>query len=190
MKKEQIVYIVITLVVGVLVGVIFTNARKNVSSDSVAPSQVAAPATNYQQQITMLEGLVAKDPGNRNAWVQLGNNYFDSEQPMKAVEAYGKALELNGNDPDVLTDQGVMYRRLGWFDKAVKNFEMAFSIAPNHIQSLFNLGIVYRYDLQDSSKASEVWERYLMINPTGPGADQVRAELNAIKNSPALPTPK
>jgi len=189
MKKEQIVYIVIILVVGVLVGLIFTNARKNISSNAVAPTQVA-PATNYQQQITMLEGLVAKDPGNRNAWVQLGNNYFDSEQPMKAVEAYGKALELNGNDPDVLTDQGVMYRRLGWFDKAVKNFEMASSIAPNHLQSIYNLGIVYRYDLQDFLKAKETWERYLMLNPSGPGADQVRAELDALKNSPALPTPK
>jgi len=190
MKKEQIVYIVITLVVGVLVGVIFTNARKNTSSNSTAPTQTAAPATNYQQQITILEGVVAKDPGNRNAWVQLGNDYFDSDQPMKAVDAYGKALELDGNDPDVLTDQGVMYRRLGWYDQAVKNFEKASSLNPNHLQSLYNLGIVYRDDLKDYPKAIAAWERLLTLNPNGQGSDQVRAELDALKQSAPQPTPK
>jgi cytochrome c-type biogenesis protein CcmH/NrfG len=190
MKKESIVYVVIALVVGILIGVIVINAKNKVASEATAPLQSAAPAVNYQQQISMLEGIVAKEPQNRNAWVQLGHNYFDSDQPMKAVEAYDKALELGGDDPDVLTDQGVMYRRLGWFDKAISNFEKAAAVAPNHQQSLYNLGIVYRYDLQDFPQAIKAWERYLAINPGGPGAAQVQAEIAALRNSPPLPTPK
>ena len=135
----------------------------------------------------MLEGIVAKDPANRNAWVQLGNTYFDSDNPMKAVEAYGKALELDGNDPNVLTDQGVMFRRLGWYDRAVDNFTKAYDLDPAHAQSLYNLGVVYRYDLQDLAKAKEAWEKYLKVNPSGPGADQVRQELNFIKAHPQMP---
>jgi len=194
MKKESIVYIVLALVAGALLGVIVFNAKKNVSSNNAVPTQAEAPApgpgANFQQQISMLKGIVAKDPGNRNAWVQLGNDYFDSNQPMNAVEAYDKALKLNGNDPNVLTDQGVMYRRLGWFDKAVGNFEMASKIDPNHRQSLYNLGLVYRDDLHDVPKAIAAWERFLAINPDGPGAAQVRAELDALKNSPTMPTPE
>ncbi len=185
MKKESIVYIVITLVVVVLVGVIVINAKKNVSSNSATPSQ-AAPAVNVQQQISMLEEILAKDPNNRDAWVNLGHKYFDSDQPMKAITTYDKALELKRNDPNVLTDQGVMFRRLGWFDKALSNFEEASRIAPNHQQSFYNQGIVYRYDLQDFPKAKAAWERFLAINPAGPGADQVRAELS----HPAMSTPK
>ncbi len=184
MKKETLLFVVVALVVGVLVGVIFTNARKNERSTSGAPV-AAAPAVNAGRQITMLEGIAAKDPGNRNAWVQLGNAYFDANQPMKSIDAYDKALAIDGNDPNVLTDQGVMFRKVGWYDKAVKAFEQAAKVDQTHAQSLFNLGVVYRYDLQDFAKAKEAWQRYLQINPTGPGADQVRAELEFVNNHPA-----
>ena len=185
MKKESIVFIVIALVVGVLVGVIYTNARKDSQTTATLTAPVSAPAVNYQQQIKMLQDVVAKEPSNRNAWVQLGHNFFDSDQPMLAIDAYDKALAINGNDANVLTDQGVMFRRLGWFDRAVENFEKANRVNPNHQQSLYNLGIVYRYDLQDVPKAIAAWERFLTTNPSGPGAAQVRAELEQLKTLPA-----
>lgn len=185
MKKETILFAVIALLIGVLVGVIFSNMKRDTAPDSApASAPVSAPAVNYQQQIKMLEGIVAKEPDNRNAWVQLGHNYFDSDQPMKAIEAYDKALALDDNDPNLLTDEGVMYRRLGWFDKAISNFEKAHRLNPNHQQSLYNLGIVYRYDLQDIPKAIEAWEKFLELNPTGPGAAQIRAELDQMRNMP------
>lgn len=184
MKKETVLFAVVALIVGVLVGVIFTNARKPERGSSSVPV-AAAPAVNVGQQMTMLEGIVAREPTNRNAWVQLGNGYFDANQPMKSIEAYDKALALDGNDPNVLTDQGVMFRKVGWFDKAVAAFEAAAKIDTNHAQSLFNLGIVYRYDLQDFNKAKSTWERYLTINPSGPGSDQVRAELDFINSHPS-----
>ncbi len=183
MKKESILFVVIALVVGVLVGVIFTNARKNSPATSAAPA--AAPTVNNPQQIKMLQDVVAREPNNRNAWVQLGHNYFDSDQPMQAIDAYDKALALNGSDANVLTDQGVMFRRLGWFDRAVENFTKANKVSPNHQQSLYNLGIVYRYDIQDLPKALDAWERFLALNPSGPGASQVRTELEHLKSLPA-----
>ncbi|AMV72512.1 tetratricopeptide repeat protein [Desulfuromonas carbonis] len=189
MKKEVWFFAGVALIVGILVGVLVASRLQGPSSTtaSSAPPTAPVPAVNYQQQISMLEGIVAQDPGNRNAWVQLGHNYFDSQQPMKAVEAYGKALELDGNDPDVLTDQGVMFRQLGWYDRAIENFNRANQIAPDHAQSLFNLGIVYRYDLKDLEKARKAWERYLAISPSGPGADKIRAELEFLKAHPELP---
>ncbi len=187
MKKETLLFVIIALAVGILVGVIFSNSKKESSSSAPAGTSMPAPAVNHQQQITMLEGIVAKDPDNRNAWVQLGHNFFDSDQPMKAIDAYEKALELGAADPDILTDQGVMYRRVGWFDKAIKNFESAYELDNNHQQSLFNLGIVYRYDLQNFDKAIESWEKFMANNPTGPGADQIRAELEMLKKHPTFP---
>lgn len=191
MKKETILLVVISLIVGGLIAVIIVNMQSRSSSNAVtAGAPPAAPAVNYQQQLTMLEGIVAKEPANRNAWVQLGHNYFDSDQPMKAIEAYDKALALDGNDANLLTDQGVMYRRLGWFDKAIKNFEAANKLNPNHQQSLYNLGIVYRYDLQDFPKAIEVWEKFIAINPSGSGSAQVRSELEVLKNHPTTQQPQ
>jgi cytochrome c-type biogenesis protein CcmH/NrfG len=185
MKKETILFVVIALLVGLLVGVIFTNARKDSPATSTAQSPAMTPAVNYQQQIKMLQDVVNKEPGNRNAWVQLGHNYFDSDQPMLAVDAYDKALAIDDNDANVLTDQGVMFRRLGWFDRAVENFEKASRLSPNHQQSVYNLGIVYRSDLQDIPKAIAAWEKFLALNPSGAGAAQVRADLEQLKSLPA-----
>jgi len=180
MKKETILLAVVTLVVGILGVVIFTNFQEKSPAPRQAPA--AAPAVNYQQNIKMLEGIVGKEPDNRNAWVQLGNNYFDSNQPMKAIEAYDKALELDGNDPDVLTDQGIMFRQVGWFDKAIANFIKANKLNPRHENSLFNMGIVYSQDLGDKVKAEEAWNRYLGLVPTGQGADKVRTMIDHMKN--------
>lgn len=183
MKKETLLFVIIALAAGILIGVITTNIKKDrPSSKSVKPPvPVSAPVVNQQQQSAILENIVAREPENRNAWVELGHNYFDSDQPMKAIKAYAKALELDGNDPDILTDQGVMYRRVGWFDKAISNFQKAIRIDSNHEQSLYNLGVVYRYDLKDFPKAIKVWERFLAIDPDSPGASQIRSELEFLK---------
>jgi tetratricopeptide (TPR) repeat protein len=106
---------------------------------------------------------------------------------MRAIDAYAKALELDANDPNLLTDQGVMYRRVGWYDKAITNFKKANELNANHQQSLYNLGIVYRYDLEDFASAIDAWTRFLALNPSGAGAAQIRAELEFLKTQPKLP---
>ncbi|PLX85120.1 MAG: hypothetical protein C0617_05380 [Desulfuromonas sp.] len=186
MKKETILLVVVTLVVGLLV-VILVNQSARRSRPATVTSPQAVPQVDYQKQIQMLERVVADDPGNSNAWVELGHLYFDLGQHMQAVEAYDKALELQPSNPNVLTDQGVMFRRLGWYDRAVGNFLKAQEVDPTHPQSMFNLGVVYRYDLQDFPKAREVWKKFLTVVSTGPTADQVRAELRALETLPAPP---
>ncbi len=185
MKKETVLFVVVALIAGLLLGVIITQGSKKSSRTAAAPS--SAPLVSLQQNIKTLEGIVASDPGNRNAWVELGNNYFQSDQPVKAVEAYDKALELDPNDPNVITDQGTMFRRLGWHDRAIDNFVRANNINPLHPQSLFNQGVVYRYDLMDFAKAQEVWSRYLELHPNDPRAAQVRQELEFLRSHPPMP---
>ncbi|MEE4255157.1 MAG: tetratricopeptide repeat protein [Desulfuromusa sp.] len=180
MKKETILIIVIALAVGTLGGIIFTNAKKDAVPNN--PAVTSAPPIDYQQNIRNLEAILIKEPNNRNALVQLGHNYYDANQPMKAIDVYDKALEIEGNDPDVLTDQGVMYRRIGWIDKAINNFKKANELNQRHIQSLYNLGIVYRDDLGDKEKAKEAWTRYLAISPVGKDADQVRIMIDHMEN--------
>lgn len=193
-NKETIVMMGVALVIGILLGVGGTMwLQKGAAPSRQAPPQGSAPAppaVNFQEDIRILEGVVAKDPNNRNAWVQLGHKYFDSQQPMKAVDAYDKALAMDSNDPNVLTDQGVMFRQLGWYDKAIENFKKANELNPKHIQSLFNLGIVYRYDLQDLPNAIESWEKYLKLNPGGQGAAQVQRELEALKGTGSMQLPE
>jgi len=179
-NKELWLIASVAFIAGLLVGLVVADSRNSQPVKVSAPSQVAPVAPNNNVQL--LERIVQEQPQNFNAWVQLAHSLFDANQPMEAVKAYGRALELQPDNADLLTDQGVMFRRLGWFDQAVKNFERAAQVDPQHIQSLYNLGIVYRYDLADLPKAISAWERYLKRNPTGPSSDQVRQQLDQMRS--------
>lgn len=187
MKKETLLIVVVTLVAGFVLGLLVGQKGSETRAPARSGSPVGlAPTVNLQQKITELKKIVATDPTNFQAWVILGNEYFDSNQLMDAIETYDKALEIRPDSPDVLTDQGVMFKRLGWFDRAIGNFNKANEVDPNHATSVYNLGIVYRYDLQDFPKAQEVWKRFLEISPTGPGSDRVRQDLEFLRTHPPV----
>ncbi|MGW8312122.1 MAG: tetratricopeptide repeat protein [Desulfuromonadales bacterium] len=185
MKKETLLIAVVTLVAGLIIGLLV--AKKTSTPGSAVPAGAPAgstPIVNQQQKTQELKNILATDPANFQAWVALGNEYFDSNQYMDAIEAYDKALEIQPNSPDVLTDQGVMFRNLGWYDRAIANFIKANQIDPTHATSIYNLGIVYRYDLQDFAKAEQAWKKFLEISPTGPGSDRVRQDLEYLRTHP------
>lgn len=200
MQKENVVIVVIALVVGLLIGIIvmevFSAKSKKVVTSGDVPAGAGSPL-DYQQRITEAEKIVALDPKNLQVWIQLGNDYYDTDQPQKAIDAYGKALQLQPENPNVLTDQGVMYKKLGEnalqnkneaaasssFQKAISNFEQAQRLDPKHLQSLYNLGIVYYGDLRRPDKALEAWNRYLQIDSTSPQAQQVKGMVDEIKST-------
>lgn len=165
MSKENIVFSVSGLIIGFLLGILVGGKVTGGSpANQAAPAvqqQGAAPvadSTQLSMRISETEKIVAKDPKNLQAWITLGNDYFDAQNPQKSVQAYAKALELDPNNPNVLTDQGVMFRALGFFDRALANFEKANKINPAHLQSLYNQGIVYAVDLKQPAKARPIFE--------------------------------
>lgn len=173
-KETMFIVALIALVVGFLGG-IFYSALQSGPTGSVQTSSAPPRAPQPQQQqnlsseqarnILALEQEVAVNPTNVNAWTQLGNVYFDTNNFAKAIRAYEKSLELSPSNPDVLTDLGVMYRRTGQPEKALAAFDQAMAIAPNHEQSRFNKGIVLRYDMNDREGAVKAWEELLKVNP-------------------------
>ncbi len=183
MKKETILLVVVALVVGLLGGyLIFSISGKTETPQGGNNLPVGGGSpTDYQARIAQAEKILAQDPKNLQAWIQLGNDYFDTEQPQKAINAYDKALELKPDNPNVLTDQGVMYRKVGRYDKAVANFEKAQAIDPKHLQSIFNLGLVYADDLKQPDKALKAWSRYLELDSTSPTAQQIKRMVEDLK---------
>ncbi|MBJ6723564.1 tetratricopeptide repeat protein [Geomesophilobacter sediminis] len=186
MSKENLLTIVVALIVGLLGGYLIFNIS---SSNKQEPNNAAVPLgagspTDYQRRIAEAEKIVAREPQNVQVWNQLANDYFDTDQPQKAVNAYTKVLELEPKNVNALTDQGIMYRRLGWYDKAIANFEKAQATDPRHLQSLYNLGVVYMNDLKQPEKAREIWTKYLQFDSTSPTAQQIKSEMQNMANMP------
>lgn len=141
----------------------------------------AAMNAELAARIAQSQAAVLANPKNHDAWVSLGNDFFDSQQFQKSIDAYDKALALKPNDPNVLTDQGVMFRSLGQFEKALANFQKANKLDPNHVQSLFNIGVVYAQDMQKPAEAAKAWNKVLTLAPNSSQAAQARQMLSQQK---------
>jgi cytochrome c-type biogenesis protein CcmH/NrfG len=189
MKKESILIAAVALLAGLLGGfLIFTMSSERMTrQDGQQIPAASAPLPEYGRRIAEAEGIVAREPENLKAWISLGNDYFDTDQPQKAIQAYARALEIQPANPDVLTDQGIMYRKVGWYDRALANFRKARAIDPKQMQSLYNMGIVYAVDLKQPERAIPIWEAYLKQDQSSDSARRVRELLESIRQQKEQP---
>ena len=185
-RKETFLMVsLLALAVGFFGGIVFTVFKSDSKAPvPSAPAQMGTPAAapGDSERVAALERQAQADPGDVNAWTELGNAYFDAQQYEKAISAYRKSLELNPNNADVWTDMGVMYRRTGKPDEALKAFDQAIAVDPKHEVSRMNKGIVMLHDLNDFDGAIQAWEGLLEVNPValapnGVSIDQMVTEL-------------
>lgn len=153
------------LVLGFISGVVFSVYRSTGSAPVAMPTAAQPDIVDRTRELDHLVKETAQNPGNVTAWIQLGNLYFDTDAPAKAIWAYRKSLELDPGNPDVWTDLGVMYRRSNQPQEAVKAFDEAIRIDPQHEVSRFNKGIVQIHDLNNPAAGIKAWEELLAINP-------------------------
>ncbi len=201
MKKETVILMVaIAFLVGFITGATVAILKGTKGAQQVAvtqkpvmaPSAAPAPALpapppparesiEVASQIKTLKEIVKKDPKNLPAWVELGNLYFDSDRPKEAIEAYSRYLAVKPDNPDVRTDMGIMYRKLGQFDRALEEFRKAAQIDPKHANSRYNIGIVLLHDKHDMKAAINAWEDYLKVDPNSERAQRIRTQIEKMK---------
>jgi cytochrome c-type biogenesis protein CcmH/NrfG len=199
MKKETVIlYVAIALVVGfvggVTVGILWVTRGADkpamVRKPQMTPPPAPMPAPPARDSIEVtskiqtLKEIVKKDPKNLPAWVELGNLYFDTDQPKESIEAYSQYLKVKPENPDVRTDMGIMYRKLGQFDQAIEEFRKAAQSDPKHANSRYNIGIVLLHDKQDIKGAIKAWEEYLKVDPNSERAQRIRAQIEKMKTMP------
>jgi cytochrome c-type biogenesis protein CcmH/NrfG len=170
---------------GVMFGVFKTDTVEMPGQPAPASTKATDPGNASMK--AALEKETRSNPGNLEAWVELGNSYFDSTQYEKAIGAYRKALEINPDNANVWTDMGVMYRRNGNPQEAVKAFDKAIEADPKHEVSRMNKGIVLLHDLKDTDGAIEAWEELLEVNPvamapTGRSVDEMIQQIKKQMN--------
>jgi tetratricopeptide (TPR) repeat protein len=157
--------------VGLIIGFIAGNIYSLYKSGTIGPNQANIPSstqsisTAQSARMLSLQREVEKNSNNLQAWLELGNLYFDTNKYSDAIQAYTQYLNLNPNNPDVWTDMGVMYRRNGSPADAVSSFERAIELDPQHEQARYNKGIVLYYDLGNREAAMQTWQELLKINP-------------------------
>ena len=196
MKKETaILAIVIAFLVGFITGATVAILKRGNSGERTVmvqkpsmPSQMiplptpsGPPPVEVAGKIQALKDILKKDSKNLSAWVELGNLYFDSNQPKEAIEAYSQYLAIKPDNADVRTDMAIMYRNLGETDRALEEFRKAAQSDPGHINSRYNIGIVLLHDKGDIKGALKAWQEYLKVDPKSERASRVRAQMENLE---------
>lgn len=97
----------------------------------------------FEKAVEYYKRGVVINPANFQANVVLANALFDSQQFEDAEAYYSKALQINPNDANARTDLGTTFveRPKPDYDRAIEEFQRARKSDPNHLPSLYYLGI-------------------------------------------------
>ncbi|MEI7817450.1 MAG: tetratricopeptide repeat protein [Desulfuromonadales bacterium] len=150
------------------------NAEEEAQSNEQETAEGVKLNLEKQRQIDILKKQASSTEASADTWKELGNIYFDTDQSELAIKAYERAVALRPDDTDVLNDQGAMYRQTGDFQRALVNFEKANVIDPYNLESLYNSGYIYAFDLNNIPKALVMWKRYIELESKSETALQVQ----------------
>lgn len=156
-----------------------------------APGTDAVSLANqrFQPGVEALTSRLQSDPESYTVLVQLGNAYYDwaleiqkasqqatsaagADQPLwvAAKDAYGRAVEVKGDEPPVLVDYSITQFYSGDTNAAIETATGVSKSNPEFAPAWFNLGVYYGA-LGDKAKAKSSFERYIKLDPQGKQGD-------------------
>lgn len=169
---------------GIIVGYIIATGQTqtaSVAAPAVAAQPAPAPAAVADEgELQAYRNILASDPKNAKAAVQLANRLYDAGRYAEAVPYYQQALAIDAKDVNVSTDLGTALYYAGRPDEALAQLDRSLGIDPSHAQTLFNIGIIKRDAKKDSNGARDAWQRLLNAAPNYPDAARVRTMLSEL----------
>lgn len=118
----------------------------------------------YAQAIEEYEKAIAADPGNLEAYNNLGVLFKETGRVDLAADAFQRALALDPKYEKALNNLGVIRYLKGQYEEAISLFKRAIIINPENLESYTNLGIIY-FLAERLEEARGAFERALQLDP-------------------------
>lgn len=178
----------VTGIAGVLFGVIvgYMLGLSQVAAGPLAvatasPGATAPVALVNEQELQSWRNILASDPKNVHANVQLADRLYDAGRYTEAIPYYQQAFSGDSKNVNVSTDLATALFYAGRADDALAQFDKSLALDPKHPQTLFNLGIVKRDAKNDPKGAIAAWERLLLSAPDYADAAKVKTMVAGLK---------
>jgi cytochrome c-type biogenesis protein CcmH/NrfG len=186
--KESVVFGIAGVFFGILVGwMIGSQQARPPATTTTAPAAAAQQAQTAppfdQARATALEATIAKNAGDVESRVQLGDLYFDAERFPDATRWYEDALRINPKHVNASTDLGIAYYYMNQPDRALQQFDRSLAVDPKHTKTLLNIGIVRAFGKQDLEGAAKAWQNVIDIAPSSQEAAMARQALQGLRSA-------
>jgi tetratricopeptide (TPR) repeat protein len=93
-----------------------------------------------------------------------GRAAYDAEKYDEAVEAFGKAIELDPSYADAYYYRGLIYREREEYGKAVEDFSKAVELSPDDPYNHYQLGVTYNNN-DEYELAIESFDKSIALAP-------------------------
>ncbi|HXZ00699.1 MAG TPA: tetratricopeptide repeat protein [Stellaceae bacterium] len=103
----------------------------------------AAAAQRFEELATRMLGMPAVQ--RAQALDQGGQSWLAAREPARAKAAFDAALQLNGEDADLLIDRSEAFADLGQYWDAIDDLNRAIELAPNRAEAYIYRGAAYRH---------------------------------------------
>lgn len=177
---SKIVALVSMICLAVIVAVSLIN---RIQDPGITVQTRSGPSQQEQammSQLTELMAEVERNPDNASALAELAHIFMLMEAWERSLHFWEKLLELEPDDPMALNQAGFCLFQLERHQEAVAYFEKLLGLDPDNYHSHFNLGIIFKYYLNDQDRAEKHFQAILEISPDDPALlDRVRQELQA-----------
>ena len=111
--------------------------------------------------------VIATDPGNADAYYNLGTLRLAQNDLVHARQFLEQALQLKSEYPEAWNNLGMIAAKLGHPDEAIDDFQKSLAQRPEFVTALLNLGNVYRRR-QDFENAQNCFAQAIRIQPDDP----------------------
>jgi tetratricopeptide (TPR) repeat protein len=129
-----------------------------------------------------LEKAVEAEPFSIVARFDLAVAYGRSGKLKEAVEQYETLARAGNADTRVHHNLGLALRQLGRNAEAASEFEQATALAPDRAPAWLGLALSLEADGRGGEAAAAL-EHYLLLQPSGPDADNVRARIARLRSA-------
>ncbi len=134
------------------------------AEDALASARAEAAAGRTGAAIATLRRLIARQPKNAAAQMQLAQLLLGEGQTEQALFAAGRAAEVSPRDAEALNTLGYVQMRSGLKEEAARTLGRAIEAAPTHLAALSNLAGCLR-GMGKLDEAAAVFERLLAAHP-------------------------
>lgn len=128
----------------------------------------------WKNELTLWRDAVRKAPAQTRTnynlsrvYSNLGRAYLEAGQLNRAQTEYEKSLTFYDKVPLVYHDLGLIAQEQGRVEDAVRFYQTALEVKPDHAPSLNNLGVLYAR-AQRLGEAEELFRRALQADPNDP----------------------
>ncbi|MFP4083415.1 MAG: tetratricopeptide repeat protein [Desulfonatronovibrio sp.] len=148
----------------------------------------SAPAGQDQAmmaEVTALMAEVEENPQNVEALTELAHVFMLMEAWERSYSFWRRILDIEPANELALNQAGFTLFQMERHSEAVEYFETLLEMDEDNFRSHFNLGIIYKYYLNDPDRARQHFQRILEIAPDNPQLmERVKEELESPAVSP------